>query len=289
MATTCPNPAETTALLDYLACPACGAGPVVERSVLRCVQCGASYTIAGGVVDMRPPGSLEKPEAAAWTEHWSSGKQESFAQRFFSFYRKSVFARSVRYFLWRYFPARGMFVEAGSGTSETSMHVDKNGGARMLVALDLVIPVLERAHPVMDFRVCGDIFRMPFRRDSLDGIWNVGVMEHFLHPDIDRILTEFRRVLRPGGRVILLWPASYSIPQRMLRCLEFVINMRRRGERFRFHPDEISQLRSTRQGREVLARNGFRPVHIDFGFRTLMAFQTLVGEKPLHDRLKDDL
>ena len=132
----------------------------------------------------------------------------------------------------------------------------------------------------MDVRVCGDIFCLPFQSDAIDGIWNVGVMEHFTHDQIDAILREFRRVLKPGSRVVLLWPAKFSIPQRILRVCEWFINLRRgEADKFRFHPDEISQLRSPRQGREVLTRNGFRPVAIDIGLRTLMAFETLVGEK----------
>jgi ubiquinone/menaquinone biosynthesis C-methylase UbiE len=131
----------------------------------------------------------------------------------------------------------------------------------------------------MDIRTCGDIFSLPFQNNSLDGIWNVGVMEHFTHDQIDAILREFRRVLKPGGRIVLLWPATFSIPQRILRVLEWFINLRRGSDKFRFHPDEISQLRSVKQGREVLSRNGFRPVAIDIGLRTLMAFETIVGEK----------
>src|SRR5262249_41585528 len=149
-------------------------------------------------------------------------------------------------FLDRYFPASGVFVEAGSGTSETSIRVDKRGGSRTLVALDLIVPVLEMCDPVMDVRVSGDIFRLPFADDSIDGIWNVGVMEHFTHEQIDAIMRELLRVLRPGARVVLLWPGSDSIPQKMLEAVAWVVNLRPKQETFRFHPPEISRLRSTR-------------------------------------------
>src|SRR5205823_4994282 len=149
-------------------------------------------------------------------------------------------ARTVAYFVERYFSTRGVFVEAGSGTSETSIRVDKRGGDRTLVALDLIVPVLEQCDPVMDVRVAGDIFRLPFADDSVDGIWNVGVMEHFTHDQIDAILRELHRVLRPGGRVILLWPGSDSIPQKMLEAVAWVVNLRPRPKTFRFHPPEIS-------------------------------------------------
>jgi ubiquinone/menaquinone biosynthesis C-methylase UbiE len=104
-------------------------------------------------------------------------------------------------------------------------------------------------------------------------------MEHFEFDRIDAILGEFRRVLKPRERAVLLWPATFSVPQRMLRVVEWFINLRRGRDKFRFHPDEISQLRSAEQGRRILARNGFRPVAVDLGLRTLMAFETLVGEK----------
>jgi len=247
---------------------------------MSCGSCRTSYAVVNGVLDLRPGTPGQKQEELDWSKHWSDSNQHSTSQRFFSFYRKAVFARAVAYFVERYLPAEGLLVEAGSGTSETSMLIQKRNGARTLLALDLIRPVLERCHPIMDIRVCGDIFSLPFQNDSLEGIWNVGVMEHFTHEQIDRILREFQRVLKPGHRVVLLWPATFSIPQRILRVLEFFINLRRgEADKFRFHPDEISQLRSVRQGKDVLSRNGFRPVAIDIGLRTLMAFETIVGEK----------
>ncbi|TSD04469.1 MAG: methylase involved in ubiquinone/menaquinone biosynthesi, partial [Parcubacteria group bacterium Greene0714_36] len=218
-------------------------------------------------------------ESVDWSAHWSEGHQGGLFQKFFSFYRKHVFARTVRYFLKRYFPHQGIFLEAGSGTAETSVRVDKHSGGRVLVALDIVFPVLKMCDPVMDARVCGDGFHLPFRDGSLDGIWNLGVMEHFTHEQIDEMIREFRRVLKDGERLILFWPAKNSIPQKMLKLVEKIINLKKREHRFQFHPDEISQLASNRQAREILARNGFAPLSVDWGLRSLMAFKSVVGEK----------
>ncbi len=279
MATPILTSAPAIPLPACVACPQCHAAVSRQQVELICSRCGAAYPVINGIADLRPSSSRDKAEEADWTEHWSADKQETLAQRFFSFYRKAVFARTVSHFTGRYFPLAGVFVEAGSGTSETSVRIDKRGGSRILVALDLIRAVLERCHPVMDVRLCGDIFHLPFGGNSVDGIWNVGVMEHFTHDRIDAILREFHRVLRPGSRVILLWPARFSLPQKTLRVVEWFINFRNKGQKFRFHPDEISQIRSLREGREVLLRNGYRPVSIDPGFRSLMAFETIVGEK----------
>jgi SAM-dependent methyltransferase len=266
-------------------CPQCHARLRLAETDAACEKCGTSYAFGDGILDLRPRSAAQKPEEIGWTEHWSEANQRSMSQRFFSFYRRAVFARAVAHFADRYLAGEGVLVEAGSGTSETSVLVAKRGGRRALVAVDLVPSVLERCHSVMDVRICGDIFSLPFQDNSIDGIWNVGVMEHFRHEQIDAILREFRRVLKPHSRIVLLWPATFSIPQRILRVMEWFINLRRGRKKFRFHPDEISQLRSVGQGRTILTRNRFRPVAIDVGLRTLMAFETLIGEKdPIYDR-----
>ena len=224
------------------------------------------------------PAQTARAEVLAWSAHWSEHNQKNPAQRFFSFYRKAVFARTVSYFIERYFPARGVFVEAGSGTAETSMRINKHNGARKLVAVDIVLPVLERCHPIMDARACGDIFQLPFGDAAVDGIWNVGVMEHFTHPQIDRITREFYRVLKPGSSLIMLIPGVDSPPQRMLRLMERVINFRRAGH-FQFHPDEISKIQSRAQAEQLLTAAGFSVLEIETGLRSAFAFKTLVGRK----------
>ena len=266
-------------ILNHLACPQCQKELKWIDSFLICNSCSTFYPIVNEIPDLRLPSSSEKIELLTWSKHWSENNQQSLSQKFFSFYRKTVFARTVRYFVDCYFPSSGVFLEAGSGTSETSMRIDKRGGARLLVAIDIVLPILSMCHPIMDVKVCGDVFHLPFQKNSIDGIWNVGVMEHFNHGQIDQIMREFHRVLRKDGQVILLWPAIDSIPQKMLHIAEKAINFKRRAEGFHFHPEEISQLRSTAEGHDVLERNGFNTLHIDNGFRSLMAFKTLIGAK----------
>jgi SAM-dependent methyltransferase len=272
--------AKSRGVLSRLACPLCHQAVREDGELLVCTGCATRFPVEHGILDLRPADARDKPEFSDWTRHWNNENQELFSQKFFSFYRKAVFARTVAWFIETFFPKAGVFVEAGSGTAETSMRIDKKNGARVLVAADIIVPVLRHCHPVMDVRVGADNFRLPFGDGQVDGLWNVGVMEHFLHPVIDDMMREFLRVLAPGAPILLLWPATDSLPQKGLRLVEKVINLRREGERFQFHPDEISKLRSSQEGRDVLTRNGFEPVFVDAGLRSLMAFKTVVGRKP---------
>ena len=53
----------------------------------------------------------------------------------------------------------------------------------------------------------GNIFNLKkSKQKNFDGIYNLGVMEHFLEDDILKILNEFNKVLKINGKIILFWP-----------------------------------------------------------------------------------
>lgn len=50
----------------------------------------------------------------------------------------------------------------------------------------------------------GDAERLPFQADSFDAIWSSGSIEYWPNPEA--ALTEFQRVVRPGGAVLVVGP-----------------------------------------------------------------------------------
>ena len=50
----------------------------------------------------------------------------------------------------------------------------------------------------------GDAERLPFATDSFDIVWSSGSIEYWPHPV--RTLREFRRVVKPGGQVLVVGP-----------------------------------------------------------------------------------
>ena len=69
-----------------------------------------------------------------------------------------------------------------------------------VVALDPVQPMLELS-PIRD-RVVGIGERMPFEDDSFDGVFSAYVFRNLT--SIPETLTEIHRVLRPGGRAVVV-------------------------------------------------------------------------------------
>jgi len=60
----------------------------------------------------------------------------------------------------------------------------------------------------------GDVTALPFKDGTISGIHCSHVIEHFLPSDVHKILSEFDRVLKDGGTLIirspLLWKGFYS-------------------------------------------------------------------------------
>lgn len=115
------------------------------------------------------------------------------------------------------------------------------------------------------------IFDMPVERSTFDGIYNLGVMEHFTEKDILRILTEFRRVLKPNGKVLLFWPPEFGVSVIFLKMVHFILNnvLRRNVA---LHPDEISRIRSKKHVRKLCSEAGFKINDYYFGARDLFTY-----------------
>ncbi|MEY7848985.1 methyltransferase domain-containing protein [Natrarchaeobius sp. A-rgal3] len=60
----------------------------------------------------------------------------------------------------------------------------------------------KRAPPVQFHR--GDAERLPFATDTFDVVWSSGSIEYWPNPIL--ALREFRRVLKPGGQVLVVGP-----------------------------------------------------------------------------------
>jgi ubiquinone/menaquinone biosynthesis C-methylase UbiE len=90
--------------------------------------------------------------------------------------------------------------------------------------------------------VVGDAHPLPFRDASFDGLFAGELVEHL--PDPEAGIEEFRRVLRPGGMLVLTTPNR--------RRLANVVD---RSER-PYSPDHLSEL-SYDEARALLRAHGF--------------------------------
>jgi SAM-dependent methyltransferase len=238
------------------------AGPLLFSPRGRADRAWPGDNTAG---DPAPPNT-----AAAWDRFWTSHFTSASAHGALSFIRKNLIARGLRRLFARYFPEQGIFVEMGSGSSETSARLTAAG--RTLICLDFSLPPLLRARtmPPISQAVQGDLYRLPFADDSLDGLWNLGVMEHFTEAELEVILEEFRRVLKPGGRCLLLWPPRIGWYKACAVGIETVLGLMKR-KKVVLYPGELTLYTSRKRLEAWCGRHGFsvkRASHTPFDLFT---------------------
>jgi ubiquinone/menaquinone biosynthesis C-methylase UbiE len=99
----------------------------------------------------------------------------------------------------------GRALEIGAGTGYFTLNLLRAGIVESAVATDISQGMLDElaasaARLGLDVETtCCEAERLPFPDDSFDLVFGHAVLHHL--PDLDAAFTEFRRVLRPGGRL----------------------------------------------------------------------------------------
>lgn len=218
--------------------------------------------------------------SAEWDRYWEDSALDR--GRFAviaKLYRRHVISRAVRHYFRRYFGDRAgaRYLHAGCGSGESDRRIGYKNATFIL--LDISPQALKIARATTDLPnvhfVCGDVFAPPFRTAAIDGVWNLGVMEHFHEPDIRRIFTGLERVLKPGALGLVFWPPVFGSSVIGLGALQYVAQTIFQ-RRMQFFPDEVSLFRSGRVVRRLLAHTGLRLERVHFSVRDLFTYALVV-------------
>ena len=114
-------------------------------------------------------------------------------------------------------PNGALLLDAGCGSGRVFRY-ETAGGARV-VGVDLTSEM--RGNPNIDAGLRGDVTSLPFRDAAFDLVLSSHMIEHL--PEPERAFREMARVLRPGGRLLLLTPNRFHyvplvaslLPQRL--------------------------------------------------------------------------
>jgi SAM-dependent methyltransferase len=178
--------------------PARTEGSEVLEGSLRCTSCGATFAISRGVPRLAPDG-LTPPERAtahAFGEQWKllSRLLPSYQAEFESYLTPTDSAE-----------LRGLVVlDAGCGMGKFSLAAAL-AGARTVIGVDLsdaVDVAYERLRHVPNAHVVqGDLNRLPFRPQTFDFVFSIGVLHHT--PDPERAFRSVVDLAAKGGRVFV--------------------------------------------------------------------------------------
>ena len=126
------------------------------------------------------------------------------------------------------------------------------------VGVELAEAALERARanaPGADLRLVADDGSLPLEHASIDLVWCSEVLEHV--PDTAHLLLEVRRVLRPGGRLLVTVPDHGRLRTALIALTRFEAHFDPLGQHVRFY--------TRRSLAATLANAGFEDVRVRGG------------------------
>ena len=227
------------------------------------------------------------PDPSALREEWDTywaGQQQDHERKERSlydlgaaFYRHVLIEPLLTRVIGREFSPGASLLHAGCGGGV----VDKNVVSKFKVtALDIspnALAAYHARHPGVEVRL-GNVFDLSDVEARYDGIYNLGVMEHFEPEQIVAILRQFASVLKPGGKLVLLWPPVYGLSVVALHGIHFVLNRILRRD-IQLHPPEPTKVSSRRQVSGFLESAGFHLRSMHFGPRDAFTYVVVVADK----------
>lgn len=198
-------------LLHLLACPACAGALALDGEVtLRCASCGATYPIVGHVPRFVPAQSY----ASSFGFQWNQFRRTQLDSHSGLPISRDRFFRETRWTPEELAGKRVLDLGCGAGRFA---EVALSAGAKV-VAVDYSTAVDAchanlGANPNLDV-VQADVYRLPFKPESFDFVYCLGVLQHT--PDPRRALLALVPPLKRGGRIAvdcyprlalnILWP-----------------------------------------------------------------------------------
>lgn len=210
-----------------------------------------------------------------WDSYWIKQKSiTNLIYYYIAFFYRLIFIKSrLEHFLIKYFKKGSKILHAGCGTG----HVDSIISQKFdLSALDIskeAIAQYEQNVPHVKTLHHSSIFNTGFEGNSFDGIYNLGVMEHFTVDEILEILTEMKRILKINGSIVLFWPHRWGSSVIFLKFVKRLYRLI--GKDVVFHPKEISLMHDKRMISTLSNSVGLRVCDYHFSFRDLFV-QTVI-------------
>lgn len=219
------------------------------------------------------------PIVGDWDTYWS---KKAPSQRAYgviaNFYRKWIIKRTLNHHIRTLFPIGAVLLHAGSGGGEVDTDLKDEFCVTAIDFSNEAVKTYAACHPISSRLLLADVMKLPFAAESFDGIFNLGVMEHFTEEEIILTLTEMCRALKSSGHVVLFWPPVWGMSVIVLRSLHKVVQAVFRKD-LNLHPAELNLIRSRRQCETWLAEAGLTLELFKFGIRDLFTHQIVVARK----------
>lgn len=213
------------------------------------------------------------PDSSDWDHYW---KLQARGQKVYGFianiHRKFIIKGTLNEHIQRNFEPNSRLLHAGSGSGEVDLDVCQS---MEVVAIDFSSHALStyiNCHPNSELISQANIFQLPFPNESFDGVFNLGVMEHFNDDEVVVALTELRRVIKHDGKILLFWPPKWGLSVFVLGSVHWIAR-KLFDKELNLHPAEINLLRSRRHCEKFCSAASLEIIGFKFSPRDLFTHQ----------------
>ena len=218
-------------------------------------------------------------EQQEWDVFWDikENKEGAIYDSIAFFYRKYIIKRQLSFFVKKYFKPQSEILHAGCGSGQVDIGI-KNYIS--ITALDISFNALKiyRKENKSGKLIQGTIFNIPVKNNSFDGAYNLGVFEHFTEDEINQMLIELNRVLKPNGKMIIFWPPEFGLTVIVLKYIHFFLNLFSK-RKIELHPEEISKIKSKEYASRIFNKAGFKIIDYYFGIKDFFTYCIIIAEK----------
>lgn len=223
-----------------------------------------------------------------WDSYWKVKDRGAFVlyDVIAAFYRKYLIRKELNKFVTRHFKKGSRILHAGCGSGQVDTWIRDYISIHGLDISKEALIYYSKVNGNRCKLIHGDLMEIPSEDGYFDGIYNLGVMEHFAEESIIKILREFNRVLKEKGKIILFWPPVYGASVIFLKTVRFVLNGVFR-KNVKFHPDEPSRIRSKAQIKSYFRQANFDLIEFRFGPSDFFTYAVVVGQRNTMDVSED--
>jgi SAM-dependent methyltransferase len=215
-------------------------------------------------------------DASGWDRYWKARdvKGRHWYAVLASVYRRLFIVNRLHAILRNEFPAGSVLIHVGCGGGEVD---EKSSSEFQITGVDISPEALAlyRHHYPKAKTLSGNILEGPVGNGA-DGIYSLGLVEHFSHRDIIKILNSMHSSVKVGGKAVIFWPHRFAPSVFVLRIISGVRKLIGWSEPL--HPPEPSLLFSQNEAREIISRTLWRIKSYDYGYRDLWIQAALVLE-----------
>lgn len=193
------------------------------------------------------------------------------------FYRKHIIRPCLKRYFDTYFTTHSVILHAGCGGGQVEEEFEMS---TTITGMDIsrnALTLYSRYHRGASL-ILGDITSIGIKDESLDGIYNLGVMEHFSEDEIHTILQEFHRILKKEGVIVLFWPPTFGLTVIVLKIGHFFLNSVLR-KNVQLHPPEPGLIKSRAHVEQIVKKAGFGLKEINFSLADAYTYMVVVMEK----------